>query len=203
MMKMWTRKRLAIAWLVTAASVAKGGVVWDEAIDGDLSNDPNAPTPVALNVGSNVFSGTVTGLVFASDVWDYITFTIPAGQALSQLLLLEYTDAPSGDPGNTGFHAIIEGPTSYYPDFGNIGLFLGGDHLDWSPVVVDVLPNLANATLGGQGFTTPLGPGTYTYHIMQTGPDTTGYKLDFVVTPEPASFALLLVGAALLRRRPA
>jgi hypothetical protein len=45
----------------------------------------------------------------------------------------------------------------------------------------DLLPDLAAGTLGGSGFDVPLGPGVYSYVIQQTGPQHTGYELDFVL----------------------
>lgn len=190
---------LALLSIAVLLSTLIGSVfadtAWDESTDGDLSTDPNAPTAVSFSLGSNLVSGTMTS---SGDTRDYLTFTIPTGQALSKLLQLEYVDVSSGGAGNTGFHAIISGNTSLVPDAGNIGSFLGGNHLDQLPVNTDMLPDLAGAVLGGTGFTTPLGPGTYTYHVQQTSPVLTGYSLDFVLVPEPATAAMLSIGLVTL-----
>jgi hypothetical protein len=172
-------------------STASAATAWDESINGDLSTDPNAPTPVSFSLGSNLISGSIMG---PDDIRDYITFTIPAGQALAQLRQLEYVTLPGGEPGNRGFHAIIAGNTSFVPEAGNIGNFLGGNHLDPLPVGTDTLPALAAATLGGTGFTIPLGPDTYTYHIQQTSQILTGYSLDFVLVPEPTTATIIATG---------
>lgn len=185
-------------------ATASAATVWNESVDGDLSTDPNAPTPVSFNLGSNVISGSIIG---PGDARDYIKFTIPAGLALAELRQLQYVTLPDGGAGNRGFHAIIAGNTSFVPDANNIGNFLGGNHVDPLPVGTDMLPALAAATLGGTGFSMPLGPGTYTYHIQQTSPILTGYSLDFGLVPEPPTAAIFATGlmvfgaAAWLRRR--
>jgi hypothetical protein len=174
-----------VGGLVSTASAA---TAWDESVDGDLSTDPSTPTPVSLGLGSNLISGSITG---PDDIRDYLTFTIPAGLVLAELKQLEYVTLPGGEPGNRGFHAIIAGNTSFVPDATNIGNFLGGNHVDPLPVGTDMLPPPAAATLGGTGFTTPLGPGTYTYHIQQTTAVLTGYALDFELVPEPTTAAIM------------
>jgi hypothetical protein len=189
----------SIVLVGSLTSTASAAVAWDESVDGDLSTDPNAPTPVSFSLGSNLISGSITG---PDDIRDYLTFTIPTGMALAELRQLEYVTLPGGEPGNRGFHAIIAGNTSFLPDASNIGNFLGGNHVDPLPVGTDMLPALAAATLGGTGFTIPLGPGTYTYHIQQTTQILTGYSLDFELVPEPTSLALLTIAVpALVRRR--
>lgn len=192
---------LTLALLVAVPFAASAMEVWDESIDGDLSSDPNAPTPLFLSLGSNLVHGSV---VAPGDVRDYVTFTIPSGQALAGLDLLLYEDVVSGGPGNTGYHAINAGATSLVPDFANGSSFLGGDHVTAADVGTDRLPDLAAAILAGTGFTIPLGPGTYSYLIQQTGPPLTGYTLDFVLVPEPSTAMLVAVGLAgvgRLRRR--
>jgi hypothetical protein len=169
------------------AGPAHAVTIWNEGVNGDLSNLPAAPTGVALVVGSNV----ITGVMGGADPRDYITFTLGPGHALVALNLLVYTTG--GGPGNTGWHHINAGATSYIPSVTTAPFLLGGDHLD-PPTGVDLLPNLAAATLAGTGFTIPLGAGTYSYLAQQTSL-VTSYSLEFVVTPEPANLALLLCAA--------
>lgn len=165
--------------------------VWDESVDGDLSNNANAPTPLAFGVGSNVVVGSMGA---PNDPREFLTFSIQNGQSLVSLWLMRYEDLLVGGPGNTGFHAINAGPTSFIPGAGTAGNFLGGDHVHGSQVGSDLLPLLAAAPLAGTGFTIPVGPGTYSYIIQQTGPDLTGYTLDFRVVPEPSSAMRMLIG---------
>lgn len=192
---------LAAMLLLTAGHPATAlTIVHDEAVDGDASTDPAAPTVLALSAGPNRVEGSVQSL---DDTFDFFTFTLSTGQALTGILLQRYEDLPGGGPGDLGFHAIRAGSTGLIPDFSNTGDFLGGNHLGPAPAGTDVLPGLAAATLSGTGFTVPLGPGTYTYHVQQTGPELTGYTLDLIVTPEPGTAVLLglaLLAAAATRR---
>ena len=181
------------------SSVASAATIWTESVDGDLSSDAGAPTPVTFAMGSNVINGSVST---GTDGRDYITFTIQPGQALSALVLLMYDDLNTGaaNDGNTGYQAIILGSTSLIPSGGNSLSFLGGSHV--APTIgTDYLEIMASGTIAGTGFSTPLGPGTYSYHIQQTGPEPTAYSLDFVVVPEPSYGALAIVGAGLVLRR--
>lgn len=194
----------AIAILLAALllpSAATAAVIWQESVDGDLSGNPATPTQLVLSTGSNIVTGSVQA---PNDIRDYVTFTIAADQQLIGLTLLQYQDLDTGGPGNRGYHALNIGATSLIPSGGNSGSFLGGDHLDPLPIGTDLLPILAAAPLAGSGFSTPLGAGTYSYLIQQTGPQFTGYSLDFrvrTVVPAPAVATLLPFGLLLLRRR--
>ena len=57
---------------------------------------------------------------------------------------------------------------------------------------------------GAIGFIPPLGAGTYSFWLQQTGGAVIGYGLDFVVVPEPTAAGLLslgLLGLAFVGRR--
>jgi hypothetical protein len=190
---------LTFAAVVTLITPARAAIVWAENINGDLSSNPAAPTFVDLLPGSNIVNGVVfTG----SDTRDYITFTIAPGENLVSLRLLAYDDLGTGTPndGNRGFHAINLGTTSFIPDGTTISSFLGGNHLD-PTIGADLLANLATAPLGGTGFTVPLGPGTYTYLVQQTGPQQSAYSIEFNVTPEPSGLLLVIAGFGALAGR--
>jgi len=177
----------------------------DEAVIGDLSSDPAAPTPVAFVLGNNTVRGSV---VASADTRDYITFTIPAGQRLTNLRLQSFGT-------NRSFHAINAGATSFVPSAATSGSFLGGQHVDPVPAGTDLLPGLALTPVAGTGFAIPLGPGTYSYLIQQTGPQFTPYDLEFVIAATPpaavpalgpwmivlAAGLLAFAGAATLHRR--
>jgi hypothetical protein len=191
-----------LAALLGAAPLA-GAAVWDESSHGDLASLPGSPTVLVFAPGSNVVAGSVrAGL----DTRDYLRFTLMAEQRLVGLSLLDYRDAASDGPGNRGFHALNLGPVGLVPGSATAAGFLGGDHLDPAPAGTDLLPALAGAPLAGVGFALPLGPGTYTYLLQQTGPELTRYRLDFRVAavPLPAMGWAFAVGALLLpsaRRR--
>ena len=163
-------------------SWAMAGVVHDESIQGDISDDPSAPTPITLSPGGNNIIGTMVGGAGA-DVRDYVTFTIPPGSALTAINLVSYDHLTFGGNGNVGYHCIIAGSTSFIPNGGSGNNFLGGNHLFGFQVGTDILPGLAMAATNGTGFTAPLGPGTYTYQVQQTGQfDPTGYNIELVLS---------------------
>jgi len=197
------RQSLFASIALALAAPAAASTVFDESIDGDLSTDPLAPTPVAFTIGSNVVSGSV---VATADTRDYFTFTIAPGQSLTGIFLLDYTDLNTGGNGDRGFAHIDDGVTSVIPSSGTSGDFLGGSHLDrglFPDAAANVLDRLGLALQGGVGFGAPLGPGDYTFNVQQTGPELTGYSLSFEVVPAPSTLGALagfgLLGG--LRRR--
>ncbi|MEO1575708.1 MAG: VPLPA-CTERM sorting domain-containing protein [Pseudomonadota bacterium] len=195
--------KAAAAALLLVAGSAHAATAWDEGLDGDLSGDPLAPTAVTFAEGVNSVNGSMSSL---GDTRDYLTFTIPDGQQLVGILLQQYMDLDTGGPGNRGFYAISAGASSEIPSGGNPDAFLGGAHLDPFPAGTDLLARLTTDSLTGTGVTAPLGAGTYTFLVQQTGPQLTEYSLDFIVAPVPVPAAVWLlasglVGLAGLRRR--
>jgi hypothetical protein len=189
--------KISISWLCASFLVAVGfsglagaATVWDESVDGNLSTDPAAPTGIAFSAGNNVIIGTIGG---PGNVGDYITFSFGPDQGLVGLVLLEF-ESSMGD--ERGFNALNLGPTSFIPSPATQDNFLGGNHVNAFEVGTDLLPGLANTPLVGTGFSIPLGEGTYSYLIQQTGSDPTNYSLEFQVVPVPA--AVWLFGSALL-----
>ena len=117
----------------------------NESVDGDLSSNANAPTPLSFDLGTNTITGTV---VSPADVRDYITFTLPAGTNLSALRLIQY-NAVGGGPGNRGWAGFNAGATSCVPSFGTSGNFLGGTHVDAIFAGTDILPMIAIGEVKG------------------------------------------------------
>ena len=80
-------RRLLPAALSFAAA-AQAATVWDEGTQGDLSGNGLAPTPVALQPGSNLLLGS-TGRGSAGVDRDYFVFTLADGFQLDAVTLLE------------------------------------------------------------------------------------------------------------------
>ena len=191
--------KLAILFAAaTISTFSSATVIHDEALLGDLSNDPLAPTSLTFGVGSNEISGTV---VNTNDTRDYFTFTIGDGLVLDSIDVVSYFDVNGNNPDN-GFTAINAGTTTTQPGMGSVDAdFLGGAH-----VGADQLPgtggslaaDLARAENIGTTFDFPLTAGDYSFLIQQTGPENTGYTLDFVVSPVPLPAAAWLFVSGLL-----
>lgn len=171
-------------------------IVWDEAVNGDLSDDPSTPTPITFSTGAN----TIIGSLFpepGDDLRDYITFTINPGQFLTGIFLDTFSPAEG-----LSFHGINAGSTSFIPDFGTADQFLGLDFLGIDMLGTDLMPNLAAGQYDSQGFTIPLGPGTYSYVIQEITPgETRDYQLTFQVVPEPSSAIFFCVAGLVFTLR--
>ncbi|MDB6004844.1 MAG: hypothetical protein JWR15_1831 [Prosthecobacter sp.] len=183
-------------------------VNWNEAFDGDLSDDGDFPTLVGtLSLGSNLFSGTMGSLggvpPLDADIWN---FTVDAGYYLTGINLTGYTSASGNN--NDSFVAIALGATINVNDPSNhLSNALWNKQLDgFGDTYTNLLALLdAGPDFGGIGFDGPLPAGNYTFWI-QEGSDQIDYQIDFVTSavpvPEPRSALLLgLAGLLLLRRR--
>lgn len=146
---------------------------YDEAVDGDLSDDPQNPTMIQVADGSNI----VCASSIAGDV-EFFTITVPAGGTLDEIVLTSFNSV------GVGFLAMQSGSV-FDPSLGIAGM-LGWTHL--GQVSGAQLAGM-NAN-GGIGFTIPLGPGDYSFWSQETSPDNaTDYCLDFQMTipPPPVS----------------
>lgn len=174
---------------------------------GDFSNLASAPDPLAFSVGSNLVIGSVVG---GTDRPDFIRFTVAPGQQLVALRLASYI------PDNLGFHALTPGAQSFDPSTASppAGVTTwAGNHVGTETDGTDLLPTFnPGATITGPGLSTPLGPGTYSYVMQQTGSPAVSYRMEFVVSGPSnvpalgawavtAAAGLLGVGAHVARRR--
>ena len=97
---------------------------------------------------------------------------------------------------NLGFIGVAAGnvfPTS--PEAPNVTELLGYYLPGVDDVGDDILQAMGNGG-GSQGFTGPLGAGSYTFWAQETGPSTDNWDLNFVVSEVPAPGALALLGLA-------
>ena len=99
------------------------------------------------------------------------------------------------------------------PGASSLGAAAGTGVVAWASVAVPSAPSVAvptgepstsNVTVpvgvpaaGATGFTPPLGPGSYTFLIQQTGA-LTNYEFDITVVPEPGSLCLMAIGGLLI-----
>ena len=166
--------------LATTATSSFAATVWNEAVNGDLSNNPGAPTPLVFAIGANTVIGT-TGNANAGER-DYITFTILPGQTLTAINLNLWV------PNNLGFLAINEGATSYIPSIATDANFLSGIHVASANVGTNLLIDFATNNVTTNALPAPLlEAGTYSFLIQQTSILTEQYSLDFVIdAPVPA-----------------
>ncbi len=146
-------------------------VLFDEADDNDIVNDPNNPQPLQLVSGGNIVNGTVV-----SPDLDYLTINVPGGSELTAIQLEEYTSAD--DVSFIGIQAgSVFTESNDNPAVENLlGFVLFGGELEGSDILVEM--GLGEGT---QGFTPPLGEGDYTFWIQETGDDLVTYSLNFVV----------------------
>ncbi|RNC82112.1 MAG: hypothetical protein ED559_10120 [Phycisphaera sp.] len=158
-------------------AVLRNNTRHDEAVDGDLADDPQSPTGVALSTGSNVVAGEVN---LSDDAVlgdrDFVTIDVPAGQQLAGLTLLGW------DPNDTGFIAVNSGTTGFIPGGATSGNFLAGVLVNTSNVGENLLDSFVNQSVTTNSLSEPvLGEGAYTFVIQQTGNLTQSYALDFVL----------------------
>jgi hypothetical protein len=187
-------------------TTAQGQVLWDESLSGDLSDNQSAPTTFSLASGANAIIGTVGG----ANSQDWITLTVPAGLQLSSLTLAAYVSTdPQGFAGVQSGTAFVGSPStaSSYLGYAHYGTAADNGSLPTANLVgVDILPIMGNTTAApdSQGFTPPLGSGSYVFLIQQLG-SATSYEFDYGVTaiPELRSHAIIaiLCGLYVLKRR--
>ena len=157
-------------------------VSFAEVTDGDLSDDFSDPTDLGtLGEGDNTL---VAQQGDGGDV-DYVTFTIAEGEQLTELILDDY----DAGVGNLAFIGLQEGAafTTAANATGASDL-LGGLTYGAANEGSDILQSIGD--LGGAtGFDGPLGAGTYTLWLNQTGaPSTASFTLR-IETVESASAA--------------
>lgn len=186
-----------LALPIIAALPLHADVIWNESVQGDLSNNRFEPTMLMVAPGSNQFFGLMNAAGPNGEVdRDYFTLTIPEGHQLSSITLDIYFSQDFA-----AFLGIQPGPVfPNDPDTVQPNDLLGWTLISTMEEGQNVLPIMGS---NGTGFTPPLPAGTYSFWAQQTG-DRTEYALTFGVEPIPAPGALTLITAGswlLLRRR--
>ena len=192
--------RVTLFGLALAATLAGGpaparaNFMYVEGVNGDLSNNRFAPTPLLAMEGANTVTGRTVAVSMVVDL-DYFTVTVPAGLQIDSLVLTSY----SGD--GASFIAMQAGTVfTEPPDTPVVTNLLGWLHFgDRDPGVVgsNILPLMA-VQFGAIGFPMPLPSGSWTFWVQETGPTPADYTFTFNVSgtpagtgvPEPASLAL-------------
>ena len=188
-------RSLAAALMLALLTTGPAGAVtaWDEApaADGDLSGINTDPTDVTFVPGQNDVLGQ-TGKAGTLTDRDYFTFVIPDGHVLAALIVLDLQLAVGS---NAAFLGLQSGDDVISPTGPNPALLLGYWHLALADIDSDILDDIGSRP-DAQGFTPPLGPGTYSVWIQDTNLGASIYALQFVVVPGPATALLTLTGLA-------
>ncbi len=160
-----------------------------------LSNDNLNPTFVSLFPDISKILGSTT---FEPLDRDFVTFTVPEGQVLDQIIwgLYETTEDQS-------FFAIAAG--NQITSLDDASVLLGTALISVNDVATNILDDLGRAVLGGSGFSGPLGAGNYTLWYQETSADTIyGYTivLASATVPEPTmGMVPAFLGLTVLSRR--
>jgi len=149
---------------------------YDETSDGDLSNDHTVPSAIIITTGNNRIMSTQS----SNDV-DYLTFTVPAGNVLSEVIVDAYTSDDS-----VAFIGISQG-ASFPVDASNrdASNLLGGALYGPSNVGSNILPEIGMLP-ESQGFSGGLPAGDYSIWLNQTGANSSStitLAIDTVFSP--------------------
>lgn len=157
------RSRMLAAMLLLGARVAAAwasyGFVWVEGPGHYLSSDGTLPTDLDAGPGDNVIHGTINGY-HPTDGSDFFRFTLGPNWELHTITLTEYSYA-----GDTTFLGI-EDSDVYVTGLTNDQYF-GYCYFGQEDLGLDLLDPMG-ASNGN--FTPPLGAGTYTFWVNESGP---------------------------------
>ena len=184
---------LSLVLAICVVASASADVIYDESVDGPLSNDNLNPTVLTLNTPG--VGKVLASTQFSPLAADFMTITVPNGFFLDEIIwgLYDTTEDQS-------FFAVEAG--TQITDTTNPDFLLGTALIGAGDVATNVLDDLGQANLGGSGFSGPLGPGDYTFWFQENAADV-NYGFTFVVkVPEPTSTVLLIgLGLGLVRRK--
>jgi hypothetical protein len=202
MMMMKTLFQLMIFLTFPMASFA---ATYDESTDGDLSNDRLNPTLFQLSygttspngiAGNNVVNGSV-GRVGSTIDRDYLHIIVPTDFVWSELRVGNQTQVGS----NSSFIGLSAGSSMPLdPAAQSATGLLGFKLYNLDDRGQDILDDMGVSQNGSSGFNTPLSAGSYTLWIQELAPGNFNYRFNLILTPvpEPESYAMLLVGLAII-----
>jgi len=134
--------------------------IWNENINGPLSNSAGSPTVVTLNNGNGLVIASVAGNS------DYFTFTVGNNQILNKIFLRSYSSSD-----NVAWLGIQSG--SAWTAGNNSGLMLAQQHFGPENINQEIL-------VGASSYNS----GNYTVRVQQLGSNT-NYTLEFQVLVAP------------------
>ncbi len=187
--------RAALLAIAAIAPTAAANVIYDEAVNGDLSGDRFNPTIITLGLGQNTITMDVVDSNLDGGDRDYFTFSLAGGLSVDAILLADASN-PNGGFDATAFVGLGSGNFfDFDPDTfqgpGLIGFVLTTPDLVGTDIIGDL-----NATQGALTAT------DYSVWVQQTGQDVTRVSLTFNVVPAPTTAAFLgLAALATTRRR--
>jgi hypothetical protein len=168
-------RALFAAAIVGAMATGAQATDYNEFASSDLSNDPSAPTPLALTPGSNL-------LVAQSSIQDIdlLHVTVPVDQTLDSITVqfhdsvnLVFAGLQSGKVWSAGTGFDID-PTQM------LGWVEFPTDIHTAHTGEDILDDMGLAA-GSQGFTPPLASGDYTF-LFQTSTSAVSFAISFDVS---------------------
>jgi len=192
---------VALALALIFSGLANAAVVWDESMNGNLSNNPLDPTALTFAPGPNDVIGQAGNAPLpggrAPFGQDFFTFTVPTGKELSSLKAVTVDLLTAGD--KFAFIAIQSGPQITHDvsprSFGGSAAgLLGWKHLAPGDQDTDILPAMGVAGDGATGFKGPLGAGQYSVWVQDDKPFKYDVSFQISSVPEPSTRAMLLLG---------
>lgn len=180
---------------VLGVSTAHAATVWNEAQNGDLSNDGLSPTSLSVAPGSNVVMG-LTGNSGSGIDRDYFKLTVPPGSTLTAIKLLPNTAVSGG----VSFIGIQAGPQlTVSPSGAGQENLIALGHYGNDLIGSDILPEIKKSTTQ-----IPLPSGTYSVWVQDTG-GPAEYGFDFMISapvttaaaPSLPWWGLMLLASAL------
>ena len=193
-MRFTTRSAVSASMALVVVGVATADIVYDEAVDGELSDLGSDPTFIEFGAGVN-------NVLFVTDPGsdrDIFSFTIAEGYELAGLVVDEFD---TNNDANLAFISITPGSSlPYDPDDPDTEQMLGYALFDENYVGSDIFLEMGTA-FGTIGYDGPLGPGSYTIWAQENGPSVDTWNLGFVVNQVPAPGAIAVFGLAGLAAR--